>query len=513
MDATSGGTPNIRDGGTPNIRDGGTSSFRAGGPSWRASTARPCSELRRARVTELAQPPGRFREIARLKLADSHIQGALDSSTFRLMDHRLAAWAALPDVQALRTRAHDARMRVIADLDTHVARFTEAVEARGGHVHLAATGADASAHVLEICQAAGARLVAKSKSMVSEEIGVNATLEAAGITVVETDLGEYILQLAGGHPVHIIAPAIEKTAEDIAELLSRVEGRPLPPELEALTQAARRQLREVFLTADVGITGANFGVAETGTICPVTNEGNGRLVSALPRVHIALIGMERLVADLEDLSVLLQLLARSGTGQRLSSYTTLLTGPRRPDEQDGPAELHVIVVDNGRSGLLGTRYEEMLACIRCGSCLNVCPVYRRTGGAAYGPVYSGPMGAVLVPLLVGLERAPALPHASSLCGACTDACPVGIPLHELLLELRRDLVEAGVAPLPERIAFALWSLAWSSLPGYRISTGLARVGRGLAALGGPGKAWSTGRELPRLARRRFRDRGARPSRR
>jgi len=452
-------------------------------------------------MTELAQPPGRFREIARLKLADGHTQGALDSSTARLFGNRSAAWQALPEIEELRHRAHDARLRVIDDLDTHVARFREALEARGGHVHFARTAEEAATCVTDICSRAGAKLAAKSKSMLSEEIGLNHALEAAGIRVVETDLGEYIVQLAGEHPVHILAPAIEKTAEDVARLLSAVEGAPVPAELEALTQAARRQLRQVFLDADVGITGANFGVSATGSICLVTNEGNGRLVSSLPRVHVALMGMERLVADLSDLSVLLRLLARSGTGQRLSVYTTLLTGPRRPGEEDGPEELHVVIVDNGRTNLLGTHYREMLACIRCGACLNVCPVYRKTGGAAYGPVYSGPMGAVLLPLLVGLERAPSLPHASSLCGACTDACPVKIPLHELLLELRKDLVERDVAPRRERLAFALWSLAWSSPLGYRVSTRLGRMTQALGGIAGPGRTWSRGRALPRLGRR------------
>jgi L-lactate dehydrogenase complex protein LldF len=457
-------------------------------------------------VTELAQPGPRFREIARGSLADAHMQGALDSSTARLREHRLEAWEALPDVQELRQRAHDARMRVIDDLDGHVTRFREALEARGGKTFFARTADEARSYVVDVCRRADAKLVAKSKSMVSEEIAVNAALEGAGIRAVETDLGEYIVQLAGGHPAHIIAPAIEKTKEDIAELLSAVEGAPVPAEMGALTQAARRQLRQVFLDADVGMTGANFAVSETGSVCLVTNEGNGRLVSSLPRVHVVLLGMERLVASLADLAVLLQVLARSATGQRLSSYTTLITGPRRPGERDGPEELHVVILDNGRSRLLGGRYREMLACIRCGSCLNVCPVYRKAGGGAYSPVYSGPMGAVLLPLLVGLERAPSLPHASSLCGACTEACPVKIPLHELLLELRRDLVEQRAAPVAERAAFTLWSLAWSSSLGYRLSTSLGRLGQPLGGLVGPGRAWASGRALPRLARRRFRDR-------
>jgi L-lactate dehydrogenase complex protein LldF len=456
-------------------------------------------------MAELVQPGRRFREIARGKLGDAHTQAALDLATDRLQTNRVAAWGELPDIEALRERAHRIRMEVIDDLDGHVARFTAALEARGGHVHFAPTAADASSYVADVCRRRGATLAAKSKSMATEEIGLNEALEAAGIRPVETDLGEYILQLAGEHPVHIIAPAIEKTAEQVAELLSRAGGEPVPPELEALTQAARKQLRETFLRADVGITGANFGVSETGSVCLVTNEGNARLVSSIPKVHVAIMGMERLVPTTADLAVLLKLLARSATGQKLSVYTTLLTGPRRSGEEDGPEELHVVILDNGRSNLLHGRYREMLACIRCGACLNVCPVYRKAGGGAYGPVYSGPMGAVLVPLLVGLERAPSLPHASSLCGACTDACPVKIPLHELLLDLRRDLVSEGVASRLERLAFTLWSVAWSSALGYRLTTRLARLGQPLAGVIGPGRGWARGRAVPRLGRR-YRDR-------
>jgi L-lactate dehydrogenase complex protein LldF len=458
-----------------------------------------------AYLPELAQPSPRFREIARGKLGDARIEGALDQATNRLRANRVAAWAELADIEELRQRAHEIRMAVIDDLDAHVARFTAALESRGGHVFLARTAAEASEYVADVCRRRGAKLAAKSKSMVSEEIGLNEALEAVGVRPVETDLGEYILQLAGEHPVHILAPAIEKTADEVAELLSGAGGKPVPPELEALTNAARTQLRETFLQADVGITGANFGVSETGSICLVTNEGNARLVTSIPPVHVALLGMERLVPSTAELAVLLKLLARSGTGQKLSVYTTLLTGPRRPGETDGPEEQHVVILDNGRTNLLRGRYREMLACIRCGACLNVCPVYRKTGGAAYSSVYSGPMGAVLLPLLVGLEQAPSLPHASSLCGACTDACPVKIPLHELLLDLRRDLVAERVAPLLERVGFALWSLAWSRPLGYRLTTRLARLGQPLGGLVGPGRAWSRGRALPRLGRR-YRDR-------
>jgi L-lactate dehydrogenase complex protein LldF len=453
----------------------------------------------------LEQPPRRFREIARLKLADAHIEHAIDFSTERLYGHRLHAWGGVEDIEALRERGREVRARAVGDLERHLRDFAAAVERSGGRVHFARTAEEANRYIVEVCERVGAKLVAKSKSMASEEIRLNDALQAVDIEVVETDLGEYILQLAGDHPVHIVAPAIEKTKEDVAALFSRLEGEPVEPELEPLLQTARRRLRDVFLSADVGITGANFGVAETGSVVLCTNEGNARMCSSLPRVHIAIMGMERVVANLADLVVVLQLLGRSGTGQKLTAYTTLCTGPRREGEADGPEELHVVVLDNGRSNLLGTRYQEMLHCIRCGACLNVCPVFRKTGGAAYGPVYSGPMGAVLVPLVVGLANAPSLPHASSLCGHCSAACPVKIPLHHYLLELRRDLVESGIAPLRERVAFTLWSLAWSRPWSYRLSTTLARLGQGLGGRLGPGRWWTApGRTLPRLGRR-YRD--------
>ena len=453
---------------------------------------------------DLAQPRERFRVVARGALANPHTQAAADAATARMLDGRLTGWSGLDDVEGLRDRAHAIRMEAVENLDELHDQFRAALEARGGTVHRAPTAEDACEIVTAICRRVGANLVAKSKSMVSEEIRVNEALEGAGIRAVECDLGEYILQLAGEHPVDIILPAIEKTADDVAELFSRVEDANVPADLEALAASARQQLREVFLTADVGCTGANFIVAETGSICLVTNEGNGGFVTSLPRVHIALVGLERIVPRLDDLAVMLKLLPRSATGQKLTSYTRLITGPRREGEKDGPEELHVVIIDNGRTNLRRGRYKEMLACIRCGACLNVCPVYRKAGGGAYGPVYSGPMGAVLAPLLVGLGNAPSLPHASSLCGACTAACPVKIPLHELLLDLRRDLVEERVAPFRERLAFTLWSLAWSRPSLYRLSTAFARLGQPLAGRLGPGRAWTTGRSLPHL-RRRYRD--------
>jgi L-lactate dehydrogenase complex protein LldF len=444
--------------------------------------------------------PTDFRQAARAALQDEHAQAALATGTGRLREGRLRAWGEADDIAELRERGRQIRTSTIADLDRHLETFERSLSALGGVVHRTGTAEEAAATVVSICRQANAQLVAKSKSMATEEIELNRALGAAGLEVVETDLGEYLMQIRGEHPEHIVAPAIKLTRTDAAEALG------VEPEMELVMRAAREQLRTVFQRADVGVTGANFAVAETGSICLVTNEGNADLVTALPRVHIVVLGMERLVPTLAELAPLLRLLASSATGERLTTYTTLLTGPRRQGEADGPEELHVVVIDNGRSGLRGTRYEEMLNCIRCGACLNVCPVYRKSGGTAYSNVYSGPMGAVLVPLLSGLEREAALPHASSLCGACTEACPVGIPLHELLLELRRDLVDRGLGSRLERLGFTVWSWAWSSILGYRMTTTLARLARPLAGLAGPGRIWSRERELPRLSRR-FRDRG------
>jgi L-lactate dehydrogenase complex protein LldF len=451
----------------------------------------------------LERAPGSFGAAVRTALADPHMQEMLDVGTARLHEHRLVAWDSLEKTDGLRETARRIRTRTIARLDEHLDGFASAVESRGGKVAFCRTAEEANEYIVSVCRNAGTELVVKSKSMASEEIELNAALEAAGIDPVETDLGEYLLQLGGKHPAHIIAPAIELTREEVTRLLSEVEGRPVEPELRALTAAARRQLREKFLTAGVGITGANFGVAETGSIVLVTNEGNARLTSSIPRIHIALMGMERIVPTTAELAVLLQLLGRSGTGQPLTVYTTVAS-PKQPGD-DGPDELHVVILDNGRSNLLGGDYQEMLNCIRCGACLNVCPVYRRAGGNAYGPVYSGPMGAVLVPLLVGLGNAPDLPHASSLCGACANACPVKIPLPDLLLDLRRDLVGRKIASRRERIAFSLWSIVWSRPSLYRLSTRVARLGQRIGRGRGPARAWSAGRVLPSLGKR-YRDR-------
>ncbi|HEX6989530.1 MAG TPA: LutB/LldF family L-lactate oxidation iron-sulfur protein, partial [Bacillota bacterium] len=372
------------------------------------------------------QPPEvPFRLRVERSLRDTFLRVAVPSATRRFHTARQHALAELGEPLRWRQLARDIRAHTIANLDHYLAQAADAVEARGGRVHWAAEADDAVAAVRAIAREAGVRRVVKSKSMVTEELHLNRWLEADGIEVVETDLGEYILQLDGDAPSHIIAPAVHKTQEQVRRMFSRLAGEDLPDEAQALTDFARRRLREKFLSADMGISGANFVVAETGHVVLVTNEGNGRMVTSLPRVHVAVMGMERVVPTWEDLAVLLEVLARSATGQKLSVYTSITGGgPASPEEGDGPREFHLVIVDNGRSRLLGTRYQEGLHCIRCGACLNACPVYREIGGHAYGGVYSGPVGAVITPLLGGFDGWEELPHASSLCGACHEACPV-----------------------------------------------------------------------------------------
>ncbi len=408
------------------------------------------------------------------------------------------------DYDALREQGRRIRADAVEHLDEHLATLVAALERNGVSVHRAADDARAREIIRGIVRDAGGRRVVKVKSMASEEIGLNPALEADGVEVVETDLGEYVVQLDHDRPSHIIAPIIHKTRGEVRDSLSRVAGRELPDDAAALTGFARDTLREAFLTADVGISGANFGIAETGTICLVTNEGNGRMCTSLPRVHISLMGIERVLPRLEDLAVMLPLLTGAGTGQLITTYVSLLSGPRRPGEPDGPREMHVVLLDNGRSALRGGAYQDVLHCIRCGACQNVCPVYRQVGGHAYGWVYGGPIGAVLTPLFRGMDAGGELPHASTLCGACDDVCPVKIPIHDLLHGLRSDRVRGDAAPRAERVASSLWSLAWSNPWTYRASVTFARVGTRAAARvpSGlvrrvPGAArWLDGRDLP-----------------
>lgn len=393
-----------------------------------------------------------FRHQATIAIKDIRLQSALEGATYRFSSHRVIAMAELPGADDLRDHFKQMRSATLARLAEHLEEFERQAQAAGAKVHWARDGAEAGQIVLDIARRHGVELVAKSKSMATEEIHLNRMLEENGVQPVETDLGEWIIQLAGEPPSHIVGPAIHKTRQQVAELLSREAGQPLAADdIPGMTAEARRILRQKFLAAGMGISGVNLGVAETGSVVLVTNEGNGRLVTSAPPVHVAVMGIEKIAPTWDDAAAWLALLARSATGQPMSVYTTAITGPARPTDPDGPSEVHVILLDNGRSQLLGTTYEEVLQCIRCGACLNVCPVYREAGGHAYGSPYSGPIGAVISPLLFGLEEYEALPQASSLCGACLDVCPARIDLPRMLLALRADEVKQRIMPWHERI--------------------------------------------------------------
>jgi L-lactate dehydrogenase complex protein LldF len=434
-----------------------------------------------------------LRERAERAAADPTLRDSLAFATGQLAVRKAAALGQLENHEELRRSARQVRADTLRRLPEVLDRLADRLEAAGCRVFFAADAAEARAYITGVVRQHGAKRVAKAKSMVTEEIGLAAALEEAGLEVVETDLGEWIIQLAGEPPSHIIVPAVHKSRGQIADLFRRHGGESLSDDPATLTAFARGRLREVFLAADVGITGSNFAVAESGTLCLVTNEGNGRMVTSLPRVHIAVMGMERVVETWDDLDLMMSLLPRSATGQALTTYTSMITGPRRAGEADGPDELHVVILDNGRSAILGGPYGEILQCIRCGACLNVCPVYRQVGGHAYAATYTGPIGAALSPLLQG-GVACELRLASSLCGACYEACPVMIPLQDMLLGLRRDA--APHAGRGERWLWALWSRLWSRPGIYRLTTRLAGVGARLV----PSRLvprWGKGRDVPR----------------
>lgn len=456
-----------------------------------------------------------FLAASREALGNEHLQVILGRLGDTLGQRNRDAWAAFPAADATREKARAIKDATLAELDRHLETLEAAVLARGGKVHWAGDGDEACNLILDILQASNARHVVKSKSMTTEEIHLNPALEASGIEVTETDLGEYIIQLAGHRPSHIVGPALHLSTSEIADILSKPAGERLPAERLQLAAFARRQLRSKFAQADAGITGGNFAIAETGTVVLISNEGNARLTTTLPRVLISVVGIEKVIPRLADLPHFLKILARAATGQKLSVYTSLITGPRGGEEREGPEEFHLVLLDNGRSKILGSPLRESLFCIRCGACLNACPIYRTVGGHAYGGVYSGPIGAVLTPLYDGLAGNHHLPHASSLCGACKAACPVKIQIPEMLVQLREKMhhdhpaLQRGL----ERAAYRLWATALRSPWWYRtLSWCTSRTlgkwfeRRGwIKKLPGALHGWTAQRDFPAPPAKRFRD--------
>lgn len=448
-----------------------------------------------------------FKANARAALDDPQLQDALSHVKSGFIAKRAAAVEALPEFEQLRNNGRDIKNHTLQHLDLYLEAYEEKVVESGGHVHYAETADEARALILDICQKAGARTVTKGKTMIAEEIELNEFLEHNGVVPVETDLGEYIIQIRHESPSHIIAPAIHLTKEQVEADFRRVHT-DLPAardlsEPSSLLNEARGILRDRFLSADVGITGANFLVAETGTSIIVTNEGNGDLTQILPRVHIVLASIEKIVPTLEDVSQILRLLARSATGQELSVYTTFSTGPRRRDDPDGPDEYHVVILDNGRTGMLGSQFQDMLRCIRCAACMNHCPVYQEIGGHAYGWVYPGPMGAVLTPALIGVDKAGNLPNASTFCGRCEAVCPMRIPLPNMMRHWREKEYERHLSPTTYRWGLGVWAFFARRPRLYQFATGIAM--RVLGNLGGrKGRfrrlplagGWTKDRDLP-----------------
>ena len=425
----------------------------------------------------------RFKENAHEALGDARLQRALHHAR-NFVPRRAEAVARLPEFDALRDSARDIKNHTLAHLDLYLEAYERKVEELGGHVHFARDAAEARRIFLDLCKAHGAKAVTKGKSMIAEEIGLNAAMEAEGIEAIETDLGEYIIQLRGEAPSHIIAPAIHVTRDDV-EADFRKAHRDLPAgrdlsQPEQLLAEARGILREKFLSADIGVTGANFLIAETGTSIIVTNEGNGDLTQILPKVYVVIASLEKLVPTLNDAAQLLRVLARSATGQEMSVYTTLTTGPRRPEDPDGPEEYHVVLLDNGRSGMLGGQFEDMLRCIRCGACMNHCPVFQAVGGHAYGWVYPGPMGAVLTPSLLGVAEGGQLPNASTFCGRCEEVCPMRIPLPGMMRHWREREFERHLSPAAVRYGLGFWGFFAVRPTLYRLATELAMRALSLA---------------------------------
>ena len=460
-----------------------------------------------------------FKDSVVIALDDIQLQTALDRGTTRAVNGRISAMGETTGAPALRAQARAARLRALNQLPDLLETLEHNVTANGGVVLWARDAAEANALVLDLCREHGVKKVTKAKSMVTEEIGLHHALEESGIESTESDLGEYIIQLAHETPSHIVFPMLHKTKEATAQLLHDTLGMPLTDAPEQMTRFVRGVMRNKYVAADLGISGVNFAIAETGTIITVENEGNNRLSCGAPDIHLAVMGLEKVLASWQDWVTVGQLLSRSATGQRMTVYTNLMSGPRRAEEPDGPEKFYLLILDNGRSAALASEYAESLACIRCGACLNACPVYQNIGGHAYGWVYPGPIGAIVTPLLRGVTNAPYLPHASSLCGACQAACPVDIHIPDMLLALRRDLVEVKdpkTAGAFWRVAMRLWRIGMVSPLLYRVGGALAGFGSRLIArngtitsLPGPLSGWTRNRDFPPFARESFRARHAR----
>ncbi|HXN15311.1 MAG TPA: LutB/LldF family L-lactate oxidation iron-sulfur protein [Usitatibacter sp.] len=462
-----------------------------------------------------------FKRTASMKLDDAVLQHNLKKAKGKFVDGRIKAVAEVDNWEAIRTHAAALRDRALADLSAYLVEFERNATRRGAQVHWAESAAQACDILVDIARANGVKKVTKSKSMVSEEVNLNERLEAAGVQVIETDLGEYILQLAKEPPSHIVAPAVHKSKEQVADLFQEAHQRPRITEIPALTREAREALREHFLSADMGISGANFVIAETGTTLTVTNEGNADMVTTVPPIHCVITGIEKVIPTLEDFATLIRLLPRSAVGQSIANYLSLTTGVKAPGESDGPEQMHIVLVDAGRTRFVGTELQSMLRCIRCGACMNHCPVYQNVGGHAYGWVYPGPMGSVLTPVYVGIENAGDLPNAATFCGECAVVCPVKIPLPDLMRKLREQQFDRALRPWGERAVLALWSYAvrrprlYATLSKFGARVGAAMGGRDRLIHHLPGlDGWTHGRDMPAPAGRTFRElyRKQRPSR-